>query len=101
MGADTARVPYREAVHREQQQMRPCELVIALFHRVLSQGGVVHLWGHSREVEERGTWSRLARALGAVARPPALVHATRAVAAVTTGTPGSSTGTPRREHGWT
>jgi peptidoglycan/xylan/chitin deacetylase (PgdA/CDA1 family) len=38
-------------------------LAIAMFDRVLSSGGVFHLWGHSWEIEKNGHWQALQRVL--------------------------------------
>lgn len=38
-------------------------LAIEEFDRVLSEGGVFHLWGHSWEVDRHGDWRRLERVL--------------------------------------
>jgi peptidoglycan-N-acetylglucosamine deacetylase len=39
-------------------------LAMALFDKVLSAGGVYHLWGHSWEIERNRDWDRLERVLG-------------------------------------
>ena len=36
---------------------------MALFDRVLEEGGVFHLWGHSWELEQTGQWARLEEVL--------------------------------------
>ena len=38
-------------------------LAMALFDKVLSAGGVYHLWGHSWEIERNKDWDRLERVL--------------------------------------
>ncbi len=44
------------------------DLAIHLFDRVVEQGGVFHLWGHSWEVEARDDWYRLERVLDHIGR---------------------------------
>lgn len=41
-----------------------------LFDRVLEDGGVFHLWGHSWEVEALGQWDRLAQVLDHIGNHP-------------------------------
>jgi peptidoglycan/xylan/chitin deacetylase (PgdA/CDA1 family) len=38
-------------------------LAIALFNRVVAEGGVFHLWGHSWEIDAHHDWDRLERVL--------------------------------------
>lgn len=44
------------------------KLAIASFERVLSEGGVFHLWGHSLEIEKNDDWDRLERVLKHIGR---------------------------------
>jgi peptidoglycan-N-acetylglucosamine deacetylase len=38
-------------------------LAIAIFDRVVGDGGIFHLWGHSWEIDRNGDWGRLERVL--------------------------------------
>lgn len=42
-------------------------LAMHLFDRVLNEGGIFHLWGHSWEVAENNEWSALKRVLAYIA----------------------------------
>lgn len=53
-------------------------LAIWLFDRVLDEGGVFHLWGHSWEVEALGQWDRLAEVLDYVGNHPQVRYVTNA-----------------------
>lgn len=53
-------------------------LAAALFDRVLANGGVFHLWGHSWEIDRFGQWSRLETVLDHVSNRPGVVYATNA-----------------------
>lgn len=44
------------------------QLAIALFDRVLVDGGVYHLWGHSWEIDRNSDWERLERVLAHIGR---------------------------------
>jgi peptidoglycan/xylan/chitin deacetylase (PgdA/CDA1 family) len=46
------------------------ELAIALFDRVLTAGGVYHLWGHSWEIERHKDWHRVERVLSYISDRP-------------------------------
>ncbi len=50
------------------------ELGKALFDRVLEEGGVWHLFGHSWEIEERALWSGLAEILQYVSRRDGVLY---------------------------
>jgi peptidoglycan/xylan/chitin deacetylase (PgdA/CDA1 family) len=57
------------------------ELLSHAIAQVVERGGVVHLWGHSWELEERGLWPLFESALAClVRRPGRVVAATNAVA---------------------
>jgi len=43
------------------------KIAVALFDRVLEQGGVFHLWGHSWELRDRNDWERLEAVLQYIA----------------------------------
>jgi peptidoglycan/xylan/chitin deacetylase (PgdA/CDA1 family) len=43
------------------------ELAIRLFDRVMAEGGVYHLWGHSWEIDANGDWGRLDRVMAHIA----------------------------------
>jgi len=45
-------------------------LALAMFERILAEGGVFHLWGHSWELEKNGDWERLEQVLRALAGHP-------------------------------
>lgn len=47
---------------------------IALFDRVLEEGGVFHLWGHSWEVEAHGDWERLEEVFDYIANRPGVSY---------------------------
>ena len=47
-----------------------------LFDRVLREGGVWHLFGHSWEIEQRGLWDGLAELTRYVARRPGVTYLT-------------------------
>jgi peptidoglycan/xylan/chitin deacetylase (PgdA/CDA1 family) len=47
-----------------------------LFDRVMEQGGVWHLWGHSWEIDEHGQWRRLREILEYVANRPDVLYLT-------------------------
>jgi peptidoglycan/xylan/chitin deacetylase (PgdA/CDA1 family) len=47
-----------------------------MFDRVLRQGGVFHLWGHSWELEEGGLWSACEDVLRYIARRPGVAYVT-------------------------
>ncbi len=49
-----------------------------LFDRVLEDGGVFHLWGHSWEVEALGQWDRLAHVLDYIGARPQVRYVTNA-----------------------
>jgi peptidoglycan/xylan/chitin deacetylase (PgdA/CDA1 family) len=53
-------------------------LATTIFDRVLSAGGLFHLWGHSWEIDRFGQWRRLEDVLDHVARRPGVVYATNA-----------------------
>ncbi len=53
-------------------------LAVLLFDRVLADGGVFHLWGHSWEVDRFGHWDRLARVLDHIAGHPRVSYLTNA-----------------------
>ena len=38
-------------------------LALNTFEEAYASGGVIHIWGHSWEVEENGDWQRLSRLL--------------------------------------
>ena len=42
-------------------------LAIAIFDRMLEEGGIYHLWGHSWEVDKLKYWSKLERVLAHIA----------------------------------
>jgi peptidoglycan/xylan/chitin deacetylase (PgdA/CDA1 family) len=44
------------------------DLAISLFDRMMIEGGVFHLWGHSWEIEQHNDWHRLERVLRYIAR---------------------------------
>jgi peptidoglycan/xylan/chitin deacetylase (PgdA/CDA1 family) len=44
------------------------EMAESLARRVLRDGGVLHLWGHSWELEETGQWQRLGKVLSMLSR---------------------------------
>lgn len=43
-------------------------LAMALFDRVVREGGVFHLWGHSWEIEKNGQWESLERVCDHISR---------------------------------
>lgn len=51
-------------------------LATTLFDRVLAEGGVFHLWGHSWEIDQFGQWDRLARVLDHIASRTAVSYTT-------------------------
>ena len=54
----------------------PRRLVRRIFADALRQGGVLHLWGHSWEIEENGLWGILEETLDAVAGRPGIDYLT-------------------------
>lgn len=50
------------------------ELAIAYFEKVLANGGVFHLWGHSWEIEKNGDWDRLEEVLKHIAHRPGVQY---------------------------
>ena len=54
------------------------DLAIALFDRVIAEGGIFHLWGHSWEIDARGDWNRLTRVLAHIAKRPGVKYAANA-----------------------
>jgi peptidoglycan-N-acetylglucosamine deacetylase len=52
------------------------ELAKATFDRVLQDGGVWHLYGHSWEIEELNLWGDLAIVLGYVSKRPDVIYVT-------------------------
>ena len=51
---------------RLRRSTRPAQLVRGFIEVARERGGVVHLWGHSWEVEEQGLWAELEDALWAL-----------------------------------
>lgn len=49
-----------------------------VFEEAYARGGVIHIWGHSWEVEENGDWQKLARLLGEVAARDGVTMVTNA-----------------------
>ena len=45
-----------------------------LFDRVLEQGGVWHLWGHSWEIDELGQWEPMREMLDYVSNRPDVLY---------------------------
>lgn len=52
------------------------ELARCLFDRVLAEGGIFHLWGHSWEVDRLGQWDRLAGVLDHISGRPGVRYLT-------------------------
>ena len=46
------------------------KIALSTLDFVVNNGGVWHLWGHSREIEENGDWIRLEAVLNAISRVP-------------------------------
>jgi peptidoglycan-N-acetylglucosamine deacetylase len=46
------------------------ELAMTLFDRVLTAGGVYHLWGHSWEIEQNKDWHRIERVFSYISNRP-------------------------------
>jgi peptidoglycan-N-acetylglucosamine deacetylase len=46
----------------------------ALFNKVITEGGVWHLWGHSKQIEEYGLWDELEALFSLVARNPQVTY---------------------------
>lgn len=49
-------------------------LALAMFEKVLSEGGAFHLWGHSWEIDKNNDWERLERVLRAIAGRPGVQY---------------------------
>lgn len=45
-------------------------LACAMFDRVITQGGIYHLWGHSWEIEKHNDWDRLERVFRYISAHP-------------------------------
>src|SRR5258708_2627154 len=54
------------------------ELAITLFDKTLADGGVFHLWGHSREIDVYHDWDRLERVFRHIADRPNVQYLTNA-----------------------
>jgi len=45
-----------------------------LFDRVLEEGGVWHLWGHSWEIDQMGLWNQMSEMLDYVSRREGVMY---------------------------
>ena len=54
----------------------PRDLVERMMNRVVSQGGVVHIWGHSWEIDQRSMWNELEDILRILASQPGVRYVT-------------------------
>ena len=52
------------------------ELLDVMFQYILQQGGILHLWGHSWEIEQESLWEVLDVALGHIAHHPEVLYLT-------------------------
>lgn len=61
--------------HMESNIMKLSELLLS---HVLQYGGILHLWGHSWEIEKYGLWELLDQVLSCVANRPEVLYLTNA-----------------------
>jgi hypothetical protein len=54
------------------------ELLDVMFQYILRQGGILHLWGHSWEIEQEQLWEVLDTALGQIGHHPDVLYLTNA-----------------------
>jgi polysaccharide deacetylase len=53
---------------------RPLALARVMFEDVAANGGVFHLWGHSWEIEQQGSWRELEDLLKVISRRPGVEY---------------------------
>jgi len=51
-------------------------LACAMFDRVIREGGIYHLWGHSWEIDKHSDWERLERVLRYISAHPQVKYVT-------------------------
>ena len=51
-------------------------LALCMFERVINEGGILHLWGHSWEIERLGLWTNLDTFLGQIGGQPTIQYLT-------------------------
>ena len=77
-------------------ESRPLRLLELFLEHILAHGGLLHIWGHSWELEERHLWADLEDALRTVAHAPGVSFVTNAQALGLTHNNKSLSKTPRR-----
>jgi peptidoglycan/xylan/chitin deacetylase (PgdA/CDA1 family) len=54
------------------------QLTELMLNHVLTHGGILHIWGHSWEIEQFGLWGRLKTVCGRIARHQSVLYLTNA-----------------------